>query len=319
MTIESTKGGGWLRPVLDREGQTAFWDRQAASYASQDMTVDNKGELDIVTTLSAEYAENGWPIDDIVTFGGADGCRDPAVIVNALQAVDKKPQSIYFNDLSSAMTQAAYAGALKDYDENGIGVHLLPGPIHEVAEQVPAAPRRVIIGVYRLQALLSEEHKGETRPAGIDSYLRNGSTLGNSFCFEAVTLHSGKYGDFGVQANLNAYASQLKVQMVKRILETCVTDDALGAIRVVGQHNDLPGYFLSHWFVPRGIKEMIHSAFGPGRIASIRMFTCSKGVIFCIDPVETPRGIVTVLNNVIGNVLPHEQLSTLQAIDRLTS
>jgi hypothetical protein len=97
----------WQMPLLTREGQKTFWDRQAPDYGSADMT-DNKGEEILVRSLSSEVSARNEPLEDIVTLGGAVGCRDPLIVTDVLR---KPPARIYFNDLSDKMTRAAAAGA----------------------------------------------------------------------------------------------------------------------------------------------------------------------------------------------------------------
>ena len=102
-------------------------------------------------------------------------------------------------------------------------------------------------------------------------------------------------------------------------LKSFLVSGEVGAFRVIGQHANKPGFFLSHWFTEKGITDLIQSCFDSQRIRAMSLKPCGKGFVVCIDPVEPPRGIVTLLNNVIGNVLPHEQMETLRAIDRVST
>jgi len=46
----------------------------------------------------------------------------------------------------------------------------------------------------------------------------------------------------------------------------------------------------------------------------------AKGMALVVDPIGVqPQGVVTVLNNVIGNVLPQSQHETLHAIKKIIS
>ena len=95
-------------------------------------------------------------------------------------------------------------------------------------------------------------------------------------------------------------------------------DDVIG-LQVIGQHEHREGFFLSHWYTPSGFLKMLREAFPEGQYL-IAEDHFPKGMLYTIDPVgEQPQGVVTVLNNVIGNVLPHSQFETLLAIREIIS
>lgn len=311
--------GWWPRPILDREGQTAFWNRQATDYDVADMTRDNTGELEAVKGFCNSFVHSGFVAQDIVTLGGANGCRDPHVVMEALAAHGQKPQRINFNDLSQAMTDSARHGPLQIYKEQGIEVQVLPGAINEVSQYIEPMPRRVIIGVYRAQALIATYHEDGHDGSGLEEYMLNASILGSQFAFDAMSLDGGIYRDLGVGVGLRALSSPMWRETAQKVLACALTNDAVGAIRVVSQHDQKDGFFLSHWFVERNFTDLVRSSFSADRIGSIKMVRCPKGYVLCIDPVEPPRGIVTLLNNVVGNILPTEQKISLQSVNALTA
>src|SRR3989344_4631480 len=97
---------GWLQiPPLTPEGQRLFWDRQT-KYETAQMTNDNSGELTVVGNLCRELAGNGT-IHDVVTLGGAVGCRDPDFVLEQLVRNGVRPREIWFNDLSEKLTERA--------------------------------------------------------------------------------------------------------------------------------------------------------------------------------------------------------------------
>lgn len=102
-------------------------------------------------------------------------------------------------------------------------------------------------------------------------------------------------------------------------LVTCYGDcsapmDDLVAIQVVGAKENRDGFFLSHWFAIDNLSKVIDSVFPwPDYLSNFTRFP--KGALFEIRSADQPsNGAVTALNNVIGNVLPEEQLGTLKAI-----
>lgn len=306
----------WRRPPFTREGQEAFWNRQAPDYASRNMT-DNEGETVLVKTLSFDVTSHGHTVEDVVTLGGAVGCRDPLIVTTALRT---PPKTIYFNDLSKEMTQAARKGALSEYDSVHTKIHLLPGPVHEIASSIPCRPRRVLIGVYRAAALTASLPLEGYGVSGVDEYLHSTEVLGETFLFEPLLIDaSGEYRETGIRFLLNTMTAERNLEKVKAGLEHSIRSGAANVIRVVGRHEGKEGYFLSHWFTEGGIMALVRAAFGSDRIGSLSLERCAKGFVICIDPKEPPQGIVTMLNNVLGNIIPDEQLATLVAIDALSS
>lgn len=309
----------WPMPTLDRAGQEAFWNRQASTYGLADMTRDNVGELAIVEALCRDFAERGYVAKDVVALGGANGCRDPLVVTRALQKCGREPQQIFFNDLSVAMTKAAWEGSLTEYEERGIPIQVLPGPIHEIASQIPVLPRRLVVGAYSAHALVEINPQEDYPYTGLEEYVRNKSILGDRFIVEPVSFKDGEC--FVLASPLIFLTEQASERLgdVLASLKSWLESGEVGAFRVTGQHSNEPGFFLSHWFTEAGILELVRSSFAHERLHTMRLLRCDKGFVLCIDPIERPQGIITLLNNVIGNVLPHEQAETLRAIDRLST
>lgn len=301
--------GAWHGPDPGKAVHTAFWDRQAEQYGERDMT-DNEGELAIVTSLTNEFIDRGWKAEDVVTFGGADGSRDPGVVLTALNERGQPPGRIYFNDLSARMTEAALEKSLGLYAKAGSHVTTHPGPAHEVAQLIPRRPRRVIIGMYSAKAFIHGEW-------GLDCYLLNRQILGSRFYIQACSVSGTGYNPMGVALTVNAGLAPLWLPRLKEIMSICSAYENFGAFQVIGEQNDVPNGFLSHWYGSRGARALIDAGFA-GRTVSVRVYECPKGMVFCIDPPETPQGIVTILNNVVGNIRPSEQVASLQAVSRIS-
>ncbi len=99
----------WRKPKLDIQGQKTFWDRQASLYEKADMTVDNQGELMCVLKRCREIS-----FKELITLGGAVGCRDPKIILDDIISRNKKPlPRVLFNDLSSQQVAWAREKTLK--------------------------------------------------------------------------------------------------------------------------------------------------------------------------------------------------------------
>ena len=311
-------GDGWPAPVLDRAGQQSFWDRQAVNYDRADMTRDNEGELALVRALCQQFCLSGYEAEDVVTLGGAVGSRDPKVVLDVLGQHGNMPEHIYFNDLSVEMAQQAQRMNLGANRAGSIEVNTLVGPIHEICEHIPVKPRRVIIGVYRAESLVQAVPHYGYPLTGLEEYERNAQIVGARLIIEPVRLESAVYIHMQIRIlHSSDYAEEIRLQC-RRQIESCARLPSLHAIRVVDQHADQEGFFLSHWFSEVGIRALVGASFSSDRLGTLSLVPCAKGYVLCIDPVEPPRGIVTVLNNVIGNVLPGEQVATLRSIDRIS-
>lgn len=315
---------GSQKPNLTVEGQKAFWDAQSGTYEKEEMTTDNQGEVDAALEACQEINCN-----DIVTLGGAVGCRDPKFILEDLFSdpdIDKP--EVFFNDLSSHQTERARTSILKPFTDDGVQMTFLPGEIYDVCKQIPNRPRRLILGVYNCRSFFKAKPDEGYPFCGYDEYLRNSRILGETFIFDWVQLSE---------------TNELVLAATNLRMSICADDDtptrnrvrdslarkqkqvsrgdlpSISALQIVGQHRGRDGFFLSHWYTPDGILTLVRGVF-PASDFTIKLKHFAKGMVLIVDPVNaTPEGVVTVLNNVIGNVLPQNQHRTLKAIRGIIS
>lgn len=307
---------GWPVSVLDRAGQQAFWDRQAADYELADMTLDNGGELDLVRELCRQFCRTGYHAEDVVTLGGAVGSRDPKVVLEVLEHNGKRPTTVYFNDLSEPMTKKAVATELASYAAQG-ACKALPGPIHEAARLIVSRPRRIIVGIYRMDAFVSANPHYGYELDGLAEYQKNAEKIGTHLVIEPVCLSGDGY--VVLPQRTTAYSGTPLPKHAAATIAARAQGSRFDAMRVIGTHPGQEGFFLSHWYTEAGIRKLLSRCFSEQQLANLSLMPCAKGFVICIDPPEPPQGIVTILNNVVGNVLPHEQVATLRAIAHLAS
>jgi len=306
----------WCKPPLTVTGQTAFWNGQAEIYETADMTVDNAGEMDVVLRHCR------FPFESVVTLGGAVGCRDPRKILEDLiqRAPGARPR-VFFNDLAERLVLRAKSAVLTPFAEQGFSIKYHVGEIRRVCEKIPRAPRRIIIGVYEARSFFLAHPTGGHPQCGFSEYVKNSAILGKHFLFDWVRLNdahglesAGLRGDICVEDSSETLVrvKRLFAEIGHKVWTQRLTD--IAALQVIGRTDGRKGFFISHWYTPSGVRQLLLSAFPKARF-SIRRFIVSKGSVFVIDPRGTkPCGVVTVLNNVIGNVLPHDQYRTLCAI-----
>lgn len=313
---------GWRKPNLTVEGQRAFWDAQSSTYETEEMTTDNQGEIDETLAACREI-----DCEDIVTLGGAVGCRDPKVILEDmfLRSADHIPK-VVFNDLAPQQVERARTSILKPFIDRGVEMTFLPGEISGICQSIPRKPRRLILGVYNCQSFFKADSESGYPFCGYDEYLRNSQILGEEFLFDWVSLsQENELRSVGVRARASSSDEATITATVRDSLaamQRVVTDGqipSVSALQIVGQTKGREGFFLSHWYTPNGILELVQSVFDPERFSiSVKHF--AKGMALIVDPIGVqPRGVVTVLNNVIGNVLPQSQHETLHAIKKIIS
>jgi hypothetical protein len=310
----------WLSPELSEDGQRRFWDTQSETYEHADMTIDNEGELALVRNYCAGVELGSVVMSDVVTFGGAVGCRDPRVACEALQSRDVYPREIYFNDLSDAMVRHALRTHLLPYRASGTRVIALPGNVADITSSIPKRPRRVIVGVYHVDAFTRALPENGYPRDGLSEYIQNRNALGSHFLFQWCRVESGSCVPSGLTIRFDADEA-CNEAMLRELLDSIVrarSDTEEGALRVVAGDTDKSLPFISHWFNESGFRRLLEYGFGQ-RANSARIDRCAKGMVACIDPLgRQPEGIVTVLNNVLGNMLPEHLGTNLSAIHQLS-
>lgn len=319
----------WPKPGLNRADQLKFWDFQAPTYESADMTTDNCGELQAVLDVVGKMG----PLDDIVVFGGAVGCRDPKAIYEQVFctkqcnrcAPGSNLPTVFFSDLAPAQVARAKDDILAPCLACGAPIDFHAGSVTELAGCVDQKARTLLLGIYTTPGFFSANPAAGYPMAGFDEYLKNRGVLGDRFWFDWLLVKDGQLVTNSTGLALSADASmEERLALRRRLAEEYATaaqpiGDAeeefqLAAIQVVSAHAGREGFFLSHWFNPEEANAIVRSAFPPEEfeIAKVRF---PKGTLYAITRAGAqPTGVVTVLNNVWGNILPEEQLSTLAAL-----
>ena len=307
----------WCKPTFTVEAQSAFWDAQAKIYAGADMTVDNQKEMEVVIKSCRDIQ-----CVDLVTLGGAVGCRDPKMILDDLMLRGEQLPLVHFNDLSVQQVREAKESILKPYTDAGLAIRYLPGEIKNICNDIPYRPRRLIIGVYDCHSFFNAHPDDGYPNSGFDEYLKNSEILGCDFLLEWVKLTSeNQMASSGLRARVGINDDIDTRLWIKRTFDISKQNhmsagiwSGITALQVIGRHWDNPGFFLSHWYTKHGFSKLLNAVFPSDRyVVSTESF--AKGMVFVVDPIGIkPSGVVTVLNNVIGNVLPNDQYETLCAI-----
>lgn len=309
--------GSWRKPHLTVHGQQTFWSEQANGYEKKGMTNDNRCEMNAVLAKCSELQ-----LERIITLGGANGCRDPKLIMDDIHArkVRKKPE-IFFNDLAPSMVNAAETTMLAPFIKKGFKITYRAGEIRHVCQNLPPVNRRLLVGVYDAGSFF-HAHPDEYHPrSGFDGYVRERAVIGNHLFFEWVRLNEeNKFVTCGLRASVDTEGKKEDIVCVRRMLSGIESEiyrgtiRNVGALQVIGRSEGRRGFFLSHWYTPYGMSRMIKTVFPPSRFR-VAQFHFAKGTVYSIDPRGVrPTEVVTILNNVLGNVLPDQQYETLLAV-----
>ncbi len=314
----------WRKPELNASGQQMFWDEQASIYEGADMTVDNKKEMDIVINRCREV-----DCREIITLGGAVGCRDPKMILERLYFQENRRPlpKVIFNDLSPKQVEWAKDRVLKPFEEKGVEIEYVAGEIKDICAGIKTQrPRRLIIGIYQCRSFF-EAHPDAGYPlCGYDEYLKNHDILGDELLMDWMKYDSsGGLVSARIRSQVSHQDDEKTCLLVKNGLRALYRSADRGdfediiALQIIGRALGRSGFFLSHWYTPEGFRRMLRNVFPRDKFSVIESYF-AKGMIFAVDPIGTkPEGVVTVLNNVIGNVLPHSQFESLSAIKKLIS
>jgi SAM-dependent methyltransferase len=301
-------------------GQIDFWDLQAPTYSRADMTVDNESELNIVLQKSREVS-----LKEIVTLGGADGYRDPRVILKDLLGRNGDHLvRVTFSDLSRKMVERAREN-LDPLLKEGDRIVYMQGSITRVCRRIKKSNRRLTLGCYGFNSFV-ENMEGEDLHSGVSCYLNNHKTLGEQFYLEWVALSErNELVSIGVCCHLH-YQDPIEIQeAVRDILRSSHHSLVSKGVEVIAlqiravhpKREKSP--FLSHWYTEKGIKTILNLVFSEENFV-VNIDPCEKGFVVTVDPRDKEvTGIITVLNNVIGNVLPREQYKSLLAIRSIMS
>lgn len=316
------KVGWWPKPDLTCEGQTIFWDKQAPFYETADMTTDNPQEIVYVIE---QFQKNKY--EEIITLGGAVGCRDPYMILQRAYCRfaekcslgSNMPKRIFFNDLSLAQVQYAQSKILNPCIQHcGLEIIFQAGNALDACQtfgEYSRKPRVLFLGVYKLEGFfraIPEENYPEN---GFTCYINNRQVLGNHFWYDLLCFQESELRVYPLDTQLCLIEQTDQTEEVlKRLSELLKNYRPYIALQIVGAHKNLPGFFLSHWYKLEPLRELLEIVFEPKRF-SISCEEFPKGYVFQIQRKSIKaQGAITILNNVLGNILPEEQIATLKAI-----
>jgi len=317
----------WRKPELTQAGQRKFWNRQAPTYDMADMTVDNSLEIKEVVEHCRvnRYSE-------LINLGGAIGCRDPKMILEYVYChrdgvicipPNKGLPQVFFNDLAEAEVARAEKEILARCQQCGVSIKFCAGPIHEVCKQIGHGSRTLLLGVYNVESFFNAGPCHDYPLAGFDEYLKNTATLGDVFWFDWLVFQNGFLSTEPDDLRLSAaVASNVRLTFRQNLEQRCrerlhENSNAI-ALQIVSVRKGYDDFFISHWYKKDGLCRLLSSVFPPNDYEVQPLLHLAKGFLTVIKKKGVvATGVITMLNNVLGNIIPSEQMLTLEAIKSL--
>lgn len=278
-----------------------FWDGVANIYSKSDLTHHMADfEMDVIE-LAMKYIKQ---LDGLACLGAADGKRDPIGIMNlAIKHNKGIPEELIVNDISPNMVQHAQKNVddLKlDFSESSKQTYTAC-PIHLMDPKISGLENKrsmYITGVYNVLYLKES----------LKLYSENTDATGRYFTISALVINEDhEIEPIAHQVTFDIFDYEKVWDQINALVQ--ISD--LYAISLVTDKS-----FVSHYFSRDGIEQMLTMSFPACEVISFSGF--GEGSRYIVNIIkEKGRDInyvITMLNNVLGNVQWHEQFDTLRKI-----
>lgn len=262
-----------------------FWDSVATCYSDNQMThTENDQELQTIL----KHIQN-IQIETILSIGVADGCRDPTFILEYLKTQNKPmPKEIGYNDISHDMMKIA-ASKINKYRLNTVAY---AGPIQDYLPIIKHKNMMICIGVYNL-----------------------------NYFDKAMDMYSKEKQIIGTEIQLNPIIFSNTLQYVEDHSFTFTQDRTTEWASQIIQWEQIPNFmgirfqtntgFLSHYYDSKQLHKILLTL-NPNTI-------CEKPngryIIYIISNPEA-KGVITMINNVLGNIETKDQYSVLTKLSK---
>lgn len=292
--------------MVDNSATKSFWDGVSHQYGDNEMTI-HESDFEMNQVLN-DINRNFIP-DVLACFGVADGTRDPIMILKKIKKMTiNSPSALLINDISDEMLNVAKNKIESSvmYDTNSKEFSMLPGPIEKLKHNsISHDGLNVLyaIGVYSAKFLKD----------AFELYSRNANIIGTQFVVFPTYYVDGEIikGNKHISFDINIYE---KICDETDILKWQSEYDFL-AYSLFTEKN-----FVSHYFSASTLINLISYIFDDSDIDMVvgngnnLRYIIIK--IFNRMYMKT-NVLVTMLNNVLGNVIWDNQISALCALKSL--
>jgi hypothetical protein len=242
-------------------------------------------------------------IDGLACIGPANGMRDPIILLNVLQ---QPPQELILNDISSEMLREAYKNlVIGNWDKKINVITTVHNPIANVENICPSIRDRntsFCFGVYSADNMYD----------ALRIYSTNTDRLG--FNFKLRTIIYDERLPLASLSQVNEF--EFDIRDYEKVMDkvNCLrATKGFYAFGVVTEKN-----FVSHYFDSRMLNRILDEIF---RMHTVQTYTNINGDKRYITAIIRSMRItgrnymVTMLNNVLGNIKMDEQLLSLRKIN----
>lgn len=287
------------KQTIDTE---SFWDNVARVYSQKDMTSHMADfEMDIVFTFLL-CVQN---LLGVASFGCADGNRDPIQILNFIRGQKKyNPENfeVLLSDISGEMLNVAKQNMIA----NGHGelqshyVHNSVSQLINIPSFFPSKKTTFIFGVYNALYIIES----------LELYRQNKAVIGSKFRLSALYLDDDltivEESESIMQFDIDDYS------LFSEAILLLMTIPNFYAYSITTDKN-----FVSHFFAAESLKQILSNIFIDKKITYI----CGENINghdnrrYIVNIIENDGAtdyIVTMMNNVLGNIKFEEQQQSLK-------
>lgn len=282
-----------------------FWDSVSKVYSSNDMT-NHMADFELQTSLSYIKAMN---VEGLSSFGVADGNRDPIQILKHLNDNDRQlPNELVVNDISSNMVkETANNLLLGGWTEKIKSINYIHCPISQIKSinsEIKNKSPLYCIGVYNVDYIKES----------LELYRQNKEIIGKNFTVNALYLTFDENNNpviihgISLMFNIDHYNNALVG------FNALKTDPSFYAFSVTTDNN-----FVSHYFNSEKLNLLLNNIFKglkviteKGADANAKRYIVN--IISDNDINKKPNYVVTMLNNVLGNIKSEDQIVSLQKL-----
>lgn len=269
-----------------------FWDSVANIYGEEELTKhDADHELDYVLTVISKLDH----ITCLMCLGVADGSRDPMQILDKLSAPVK---SLICNDLSPKLLEVCKHRVDSKYDK--LDAQFFSGPIHEV---VPTLPKlnsyntKFILGVYNVHYIKQ----------CLQLYKEKQDVIGTKFKVTCLTFENNSVKqivDSKITFDINSYEQHVD------FITSWQKDPQFLAVSI-----ETDTGFITHYYSEDTFRQLCELGGGLRNVESVG----NRYIVATFEnSVNTENTLViTMLNNVLGNISCDLQQESLQVIKDL--
>lgn len=273
----------------DLVNNNTFWDGVADLYENADMT---KYESDIEINFIYDIFEKIQNIDLLICFGVADGSRDPFKILEFIRKKDLNyPNNIILNDLSCKLLDKC-----KKRLENIKNIHYISGEMKNIKINDIINLNNIncwyICGVYNANYLIE----------ALEIYKKNKKIIGTIFTITSLCFNYTLFcGDNKISFNIDNYSNNIinieKLSQDKYFIGYYIMTDT---------------GFITTYYMESGFNRLLKSIFTNNIVITKK--SKSRYILNLIKNNKKPNGIITTLNNVIGNIQYSNQIQSLKTI-----